>query len=86
MSETIISREIMPATLSAGSEWKRKTRWVRHLAPKRTLSVSLKTKSWIQGQSAVSGTDRDLGRIFKTVPKLPIQSLRVFLCRNNTRG
>jgi len=32
-----------------------------------------KMKGWIQGQAAVPNTDRDLGRIFKSVPKIPIQ-------------
>ena len=29
-------------------------------------------KGWIQGQGAVPGTDRDLGRVFKSVPRSPI--------------
>ena len=36
-----------------------------------TLRIS-KIKGWIQGQAAVARTDRDLGRIFASVPKLPI--------------
>jgi hypothetical protein len=42
----------------------------RWLEP-NTLRIS-GIKGWIQFQSAVPGTDRDLGRIFESVPKVPL--------------
>ena len=37
----------------------------------RTLEIS-KMKGWIQGQTGVFGKDRDLGRIYDAIPKVPI--------------
>jgi prepilin-type N-terminal cleavage/methylation domain-containing protein/prepilin-type processing-associated H-X9-DG protein len=42
----------------------------RWLEP-NTLRIS-KMKGWIQFQPAVPGTDRDLGRIFESVPRVPL--------------
>ena len=37
----------------------------------RTLEIS-KMKGWIQGQAGVYGKDRDLGRIYDAIPKIPL--------------
>ena len=37
----------------------------------RTLEIS-RMKGWIQGQTGVYGKDRDLGRIYDAIPKIPI--------------
>jgi prepilin-type N-terminal cleavage/methylation domain-containing protein/prepilin-type processing-associated H-X9-DG protein len=38
----------------------------------RTLQIS-KMKGWIQNQSGVAGKDRDLARIYKGVPRIPLR-------------